>query len=152
MYWDQEESRIQGYVKWSGYDANDGSPSEEGKDGKRLPTFGENMTYFMRYQCNWMYLRYFMWNFAGRQNDIQGHGDNMRGNWISGFSAVDNARLGNQDESAPYFTSENPSHNVFFFLPLIFGVLGMIFHFYRSPKDAFVIMLAFLFTGLAIVV
>ena len=152
MYWDQEESRIQGYVKWSGYDANDGSPSEEGKDGKRLPTFGENMTYFMRYQCNWMYLRYFMWNFAGRQNDIQGHGDNMRGNWISGFSAVDNARLGNQDESAPYFTSQNPSHNVFFFLPLIFGVLGMIFHFYRSPKDAFVIMLAFLFTGLAIVV
>lgn len=152
MYWSQEQQRIDGYKKWSGYDANDGASTEKGKDGKRLPTFGENMTYFMRYQVNWMYVRYFMWNFAGRQNDIQGHGDNMRGNWISGFSAVDNARLGNQDEGAPYYTSENPSNNKFYFLPLILGIVGLFFHFYRAPKDAFVVMLAFLFTGLAILV
>jgi hypothetical protein len=152
MYWDQDEQRINGYKNWSGYDANDDAGTEIGKDGSRLPTFGENITYFGRYQVNWMYFRYFMWNFAGRQNDIQGHGDKMRGNWISGFSAVDNARLGNQDEAAPYFTSENPSHNTFFLLPLILGIIGLFFHFYRAPKDAFVVLLAFLFTGLAIVV
>lgn len=152
MYWDQEQQRIDGYKNWSGYDPNDGAGTDIGKDGNRLPTFGENMTYFGRYQVNWMYFRYFMWNFAGRQNDIQGHGDKMRGNWISGFSVIDNMRLGNQDEAAPYFTSENPSHNTFFLLPLILGIIGLFFHFYRAPKDAFVVLLAFLFTGLAIVV
>jgi hypothetical protein len=152
MYSDQTPQHIEGYKKWSGYDANDGMVTDKGKDGMRLPTFGENMTYFFRYQCNWMYWRYFMWNFAGRQNDIQGHGDAMRGNWISGFSAIDNARLGDQDKAAPYFTSQNPANNKFFLLPLIFGVIGMIFHFWRAPKDAFVLFLAFLFTGLAIVV
>jgi hypothetical protein len=151
MYSDQSPQHIEGYKKWSGYDPNDGTPSDKGKDGLRLPTFSENMTYFFRYQCNWMYWRYFMWNFAGRQNDIQGHGDAIRGNWISGFSAVDNARLGDQ-EKAPYFTSQNPANNRFFFLPLIFGVIGIIFHFWRAPKDAFVLFLAFLFTGLAIVI
>ena len=152
MYWSQEAHRIAGYKRWSGYDANDDKGGPIGKDGNRLPTFGENMTFFMSYQVNWMYWRYFMWNFAGRQNDIQGHGDNMRGNWISGFSSIDNARLGNQDEFAPYFTSENRSNNRFFFLPLILGFLGVIFHFYRAPKDAFVVFLAFLFTGVAIIV
>lgn len=75
MYWDQDEQRINGYKNWSRYDANDDAGTDIGKDGNRLPTFGENMTYFFRYQVNWMYFRYFMWNFAGRQNDIQGHGD-----------------------------------------------------------------------------
>src|SRR5574343_234829 len=151
-YWDQDQQRIDGYKNWSGYEPNDGAGTDIGKDGNRLPTFGENMTYFGRYQVNWMYFRYFMWNFAGRQNDIQGHGDKIRGNWISGFSAIDNARLGNQDEAAPYFTSQNKSHNTFFLLPLILGIVGLFFHFYRAPKDAFVVLLAFLFTGLAIVV
>ena len=152
MYWGQEAQRTEGYIKWSGYDPNDDAVTDQGKDGKRLPTFGENMNYFFRYQINWMYWRYFMWNFAGRQNDIQGHGDNIRGNWISGFSVVDNARLGNQDDAAPFFTSQNKSHNRFYFLPLIIGIIGLFFHFYRAPKDAFVVFLAFLFTGLAIVV
>jgi len=152
MYWSQDAQRISGYKKWSGYDANDLSGGELGKDGKRLPTFGENMKFFTSYQINWMYWRYFMWNFSGRQNDIQGHGDQMRGNWLSGFSVVDNARLGNQDEFAPHFTSENPSNNRFFFLPIILGFIGLIFHFYRAPKDAFVLSLVFLFTGLAIII
>jgi hypothetical protein len=153
MYWSQEQRRIDGYKRWSGYNANDGSGNGEvGTDGQRLPTFGENLTYFARYQVDWMYWRYFMWNFAGRQNDIQGHGDAMRGNWISGFSAIDNARLGNQGDNAPYYTSENPANNKYFLLPLIIGMIGLFFHFYRSPKDAFVLFLAFLFTGVAIVV
>lgn len=146
-----DRAKIAMYKSWSGYDATDGSGSEIGKDGNRLPTFGENMQYFFRYQVNWMYWRYFLWNFAGRQNDIQGHGDQMNGNWLSGFSFIDEARLGSQD-NAPYYTSENPSLNKFFFLPLILGLIGLFFHFYRAPKDAFVVTLVFLFTGLAIVV
>jgi len=139
------------YAKWSGYDENDGASTEIGRDGKRLPTFGENLTYFFRYQINWMYIRYFMWNFAGRQNDLQGHGDNMHGNWISGISFLDEARLGSQ-EHAPYFTTNNPGHNTYFMLPLILALIGLVFHYRKTPKDAFIITLAFIFTGLAIVV
>ncbi len=152
MYYDQEPNKVAGYKDWSGYDPAEDKGTEIGTDGNRLPSFGENMTYFFRYQVNFMYFRYFLWNFAGRQNDIQGHGDQMRGNWISGFSYIDNARLGNQDEYAPYYTKDNPSNNKFFFLPLILGLIGLIFHFYRAPKDAFVLSLVFLFTGLAIVI
>ncbi len=152
MYYSDEPSKIPGYKTWSGYDPNDGTATDKGKDGLRLPTFGENLTYFFRYQVNWMYWRYFMWNFAGRQNDIQGHGDQMRGNWKSGFSIVDNMRLGNQDEYAPAFTSNNKGNNKFFFLPLILGLIGIFIHFYKTPKDAFVVFLTFLFTGIAIVV
>lgn len=152
MYWSQEAHKVNGYKRWSGYDASEDMGTELGTDKKRLPTFGENMTYFFNYQVNWMYWRYFMWNFAGRQNDIQGHGDAMRGNWVSGISAIDNARLGDQGEMSPYFTHENPSNNHFFFLPLILGFIGLVFHAARAPKDAFVVFLGFLFTGLAIVV
>ena len=139
------------YAKWSGYNENDGTSTEIGRDGKRLPTFGENLTYFFRYQVNFMYIRYFMWNFAGRQNDLQGHGDNMHGNWLSGISFLDEARLGSQ-EHAPYYTQENPGRNTYFMLPLILALLGLIFHYRKMPKDAFILTLAFLFTGLAIVV
>lgn len=156
MYWTQESdvAKINGYKEWSGYNANNEvNPNDViGADGKRLPTFGENLTYFARYQINWMYWRYFMWNFAGRQNDIQGHGDEMRGNWISGITAIDEMRLGAQGADAPTFTQNNESHNTFYFLPLILGFIGMFFHFYRAPKDAFIVFLTFIFTGLAIVV
>ncbi len=169
MYWSAEPQRTESYIEWSGYDPNDalaerylqeaedmgvsyGEHPKVGKDGKRLPTFGENLTFFARYQVNWMYVRYFMWNFAGRQNDIQGsRGAAMRGNWSSGFSMIDDVRLGNQSE-APYYTKQNKSNNYFYLLPLILGLIGLFFHFYRAPKDAFVLLLAFIFTGLAIVV
>jgi len=147
MYWANEPNKIALYKQWSGYTGEPG----EGNDGLRLPTFGENMRYMFRYQMNWMYWRYFMWNFSGRQNDIRGHGDQMRGNWISGFNMVDNDRLGNQ-ENLPQYTADNESHNRFFFLPLILGLIGMLFHFYRTPKDAFVVLLTFLFTGVAIII
>ena len=151
MYSGDSPVHKQGYAKWSGYDENDGTNTEIGRDGKRLPSFGENLTYFMRYQVNWMYLRYFMWNFSGRQNDIQGHGDNLHGNWISGISFLDEARLGSQ-EFQPHYTTENPAHNKFFLLPLILALIGLVFHYRKAPKDAFVLTLAFIFTGLAIVV
>ncbi|NBW30520.1 MAG: hypothetical protein EBR35_04595, partial [Flavobacteriales bacterium] len=150
-YSGDNQNHVQGYQKWSGYDPADGTDSEIGRDGKRLPSFSENLSYFFSYQVNWMYIRYFMWNFSGRQNDIQGHGDNMRGNWISGINFLDEARLGSQ-EFAPHYTKDNASHNKFFLLPLILALIGLFFHFSRAPKDAFVILLAFLFTGLAILV
>ncbi len=151
MYSGDNPLHQQGYENWSGYDANEDKGTELGRDGKRLPTFGENLTYFFRYQVNWMYMRYFMWNFSGRQNDIQGHGDNLRGNWISGINFIDEARLGSQ-EFAPHYTTDNQAHNKFYMLPLFLALIGLIFHIYKAPKDAFVLGLAFLFTGLAIVV
>ena len=89
--------------------------------------------------------------FSGRQNDFQGHGDNMRGNWISGFDFIDESRLGSQQFS-PFYTSENKSNNKYYFIPLIFALIGLIYHYLKAPKDAFVLTLAFLFTGIAIVV
>ncbi|MEX2483013.1 MAG: DUF2723 domain-containing protein [Brumimicrobium sp.] len=150
MFFRGDANRASGYRQWSGYDANRRGP--KGEDGKPIPSFGENLTFFMSYQVNWMYWRYFMWNFTGRQNDIQGHGDEFRGNWLSGFEAVDEARLGAQGDNAPYFTQTNPSNNKFYFIPLILGLIGLFFHFMKAPKDAFVVLLLFLFTGLAIVV
>lgn len=150
MYSADEPRKVDGYKNWSGYDASrrDG---EMGKDQLPLPTFSENMSYFFRYQVNWMYFRYFMWNFSGRQNDIQGDGNQMNGNWKSGFSFIDTPRLGDQ-ENAPYYTTNNKANNSFFFIPLILGLIGFFFHAYRSPKDAFIIFLGFLLTGLAIVI
>ena len=147
MYAPGKES---GYKFWSGY-TNENTGLDGGKDKMRLPTFGENLSYFYNYQLNWMYFRYFMWNFAGRQNDIQGHGNSMNGNWISGIPFIDNARLGDQSK-APFFTSENKANNKFYFIPLIFALIGLLFHYLKAPKDAFVLTLAFIFTGIAIVV
>lgn len=150
MYAETEQHK-NGYIEWSGYDPNDGANTELGRDGQRLPTMGENLTYFFRYQVNWMYMRYLLWNFSGRQNDIQGHGDNMRGNWISGVDFVDAPHVGPAD-AQPYYTADNPAHNRYYLIPLAFILLGVFFHFYKTPKDAFVLFLAFLFTGIAIVV
>ena len=142
---------VSGYKYWSGYNPDDETDSEIGNDGNRMPSTAENLTYFFNYQLNWMYFRYFMWNFSGRQNDIQGHGDDMRGNWISGINFIDNARLGDQ-AYAPLYSSDNKSNNKFYFIPLIFALIGLVFHYRKSPKDAFVLTLAFLFTGIAIVI
>ncbi|RFC53132.1 glycosyltransferase family 117 protein [Brumimicrobium aurantiacum] len=153
MYVRNDPQRANGYRNWSGYDPNRKVPASQiGDDGRPIPTFGNNLQYFVSYQVNWMYWRYFMWNFAGRQNDIQGDGDTFRGNWISGFDVVDEARLGAQGENAPYYTQENPSHTKFFYIPLILGLIGMFFHFLKAPKDGIVVLVLFLLTGLAIVV
>jgi len=118
------------------------------------PTFAENIRFFVKYQINFMYWRYFMWNFVGRQNDIQGHGNVIDGNWISGIKFIDEARLGNQDFLPKKF-ADNPGRNTYFFLPLILGILGIIFQFRagsQGKKDLWVVFLLFFFTGLAIVV
>lgn len=150
MFNSDEPRKVEGYKMWSGYDPSRVG-AETGSDNLPLPSFAENMRYFYSYQINYMYIRYFMWNFAGRQNDIQGDGNQINGNWKSGFAHVDTPRLGDQD-NAPYYVTNNPANNSFFFIPLILGLIGLVFHAYRSPKDAFVVFLGFLLTGLAIVV
>lgn len=114
------------------------------------PTFGDNLKFFFSYQIGHMYARYFLWNFAGRQNDQQGHGDFTTGNWISGIKAIDNMRLGGQ-YSLPENLKTDPSNNKYYFLPLLLGLIGAWWHFRRNQKDAGVVGLLFFFTGLAIV-
>ncbi|MBP3762564.1 MAG: DUF2723 domain-containing protein [Bacteroidales bacterium] len=122
------------------------------------PTMGQNMTFFHRYQMGWMYWRYFMWNFAGRQNDDQGHyfnddgtRDYMRGNWISGIKFLDEARLGPQDQMPDHMANDK-SRNVYYLLPLILGIIGLVYHIRRHPKDAFIVFIMFFMTGLAIAI
>lgn len=153
MFISGDARREQGYKSWSGYDANRRvSNDQKGKDGRPIPTFGNNLQYFTKYQVNWMYWRYFMWNFSGRQNDVQGHGSALRGNWKSGFDFIDEMRLGAMGDNEIYFSKENPSNNKFYFLPFILGLIGLFFHFLKAPKDAFVVSLLFLLTGFAIVI
>ncbi len=118
------------------------------------PTFVENMRFFLSYQVNHMYWRYFMWNFVGRQNDIQSHGGVLHGNWVSGIGFIDNARLGNQD-NLPKSLANNKAHNTYYFLPLLLGLLGIYFQYSKGvegKKGAWVVFLLFFLTGLAIVI
>ena len=97
-----------------------------------------------------MYWRYFMWNFAGRQNDIQGHGELENGNWISGIDFIDNARLGNQDNLPKSMT--NSGRTEFYFLPLILGLIGLFYHLKKDINNSWIVFLLFFMTGLAIVI
>ncbi|MDR0732584.1 MAG: DUF2723 domain-containing protein [Dysgonamonadaceae bacterium] len=119
-----------------------------------VPTFMENLKFFFSYQVNFMYWRYFLWNFAGRQNEIQGYGEVANGNWISGIKFLDERRLGSQD-NLPDFIAKNKGHNKFYLLPLLLGILGVIFQIYSGKKgtqDFWVVFLLFFMTGLAIVI
>ncbi len=118
------------------------------------PTFSENITFFFSYQINWMYWRYFMWNFSGRQNDIQGNGDILNGNWITGFNFLDSIRLGDQNH-LPTALANNRGKNKYYMLPLILGLLGLFFQFNagdKGKKDFWVVLSLFIMTGLAILV
>ena len=114
------------------------------------PTFGQNLKFFIDYQCNWMYWRYFMWNFVGRQNDIESQGELDHGNWISGISAIDNARLGDQ-ENLPACL-QNPGQTKYYFLPLILGLCGLFWLLKKDLKQSWIIFLLFFMTGLAIII
>ena len=121
----------------------------------KVPSQIDNLLFFISYQCNWMYWRYFLWNFAGRQNDIQGHGEAEHGNWLSGFSFIDNARLGDQS-LLPDDLKNNKGHNVFYCLPLLLGLLGLLWQSLscgqKGIKQFWVVFFLFFMTGLAIVV
>lgn len=117
------------------------------------PTFLENIRYFLSYQVNFMYWRYFMWNFSGRQNDIQGNGEVMNGNWITGIPAIDEILIGPQDDM-PLDIVNNKGHNVYYMLPLLLGILGLLYQAYSGEKGIqsfWVTFFLFFMTGLAIV-
>ena len=126
--------------------------------GDQRPTAGQNLKFFNRYQLGWMYWRYFMWNFAGRQNDEQGHyfnedgtRDYLHGNWISGIKFIDESRLGPQD-NLPDHMEQNKARNKYYMLPLLLGIIGLIYHIRKHPKDAFIVFIMFFMTGLAIAI
>lgn len=116
-----------------------------------VPSQAENLKFFTDYQIGWMYLRYFMWNYSGRQNDVQGHGDFIDGNWLSGVDFVDAERLGDRS-TVPDHRKSDKSHNRYFYLPLLLGLIGAVFQAFRNLKDFSVTGLLFILTGLAIVV
>ena len=156
------------YESWMG--GVDGSEVAYDRCGEpmtvKVPTQLENIRFFLSYQCNFMYWRYFMWNFAGRQNDIQGNGELEHGNWLSGIPFIDNARLGDQS-MLPDELKENKGHNVFYCLPLILGLLGLFWQAWYTHKrkvdektiddpigirQFWVVFFLFFMTGLAIVI
>jgi hypothetical protein len=112
------------------------------------PTLGQNLRYMFEFQFGYMYMRYFMWNFVGKQNDVQGRYDE-NGDWLSGIGFVDSLRLGSQ-ENLPSDWTDNKGRNTYFFLPLLLGILGIVFQISRNPKQFWVLFIFFMFTGLAI--
>ena len=138
----------QGKVNYEGYDAFLKSTIGNYLDIEK-PSFGDNMNYMFSFQFGYMYWRYFMWNFVGRQNDIQGKGDDFNGNWISGIGFLDNAFLGPQD-NLPSDVLDNKARNTYYFLPLLLGLLGLLFHASKDWKRFAVLLVFFLFTGLAL--
>ena len=116
---------------------------------KRRPTFGENISFMIQYQFGYMYGRYFMWNFAGKQDDIQGNLDN-HGNWLSGINFIDDIRLGSQ-ENLTSDVKNNKGRNKYYFLPLILGLIGLFYHFKNDKNNFYILLLFFAFTGLAII-
>jgi len=121
-----------------------------GMDDSHFPTLFDNIGFLFKYQIGNMYMRYFMWNFVGRQNDDQGQGSLYEGQWLSGIKPIDALILGNQSNLPPSIADSN-AYNRFFFLPLLIGIFGAVWHFKRNQKDAGIVALLFFFTGLAIV-
>ena len=145
---------VREYKKWSNFKGN----AIRTKDNQGNPTiinkpkfFSENLKYFFSYQVNWMYWRYFMWNFAGKQNDIQGHGNILEGNWLSGIDVIDAQRLGNRS-ALPDSITRNRALNHYYFFPLILALIGLIYQLIRDPKNFGIVALLFLLMGLAIVI
>ena len=115
------------------------------------PTMADNIKYFFRYQTGWMYLRYFLWNFSGKQNDLEGFGNPRDGCAITGIPFIDNYFLGDQSKLPDSIPTKNKSYNRMYMLPLILGLVGLIFHFRSNRKDWIITALLFFFTGEAIV-
>lgn len=145
--WSSQGHHVDGYKQWSNFKGRNVRASNG--ETVKIPTFGENLAFLFNYQWGHLYWRYFMWNFVGRQNDVQSQGEIINGNWISGIDAIDSARLGDQSK-VPTSTKNNPGRNKYYFLPLILGIIGLVYQFSKDPKDWLVLGLLFFFTGMAI--
>ena len=151
MYSSAHIPQYKGWVDIKGYDV----PYDECGNAimVNIPTQWDNIKFFFRYQLNFMYWRYFMWNFAGRQNDIQGSGEIEHGNWITGIPFIDNWLVGDQS-LLPQELKDNKGHNVFYCLPLLLGLIGLFWQAYRGQKGVqqfWVVFFLFFMTGIAIV-
>jgi tetratricopeptide (TPR) repeat protein len=150
-----EASHVEGYKQWGDVKGTPVKINQFGENKTVMkPTFGENLRFFFDYQLNFMYWRYFLWNFSGRQNDIQGYGGILNGNWITGIKFLDAARLGPQD-NMPVDIANNKAHNVFYMLPLILGLIGIAFQLLRKDEKGtqnfLIVFFLFFMTGIAIV-
>ena len=157
MYSSQYASHISGYKYWGNIAEHHKNKTTENRNGEmetmEIPTMTANLIFFFKYQINYMYLRYFYWNFVGRQNDVQGvMNNNMDGNWITGIKFLDDFKLDTDSSQKIYRDKNNFANNHFYGLPLILGLCGMFFHFKRNKPDAWVVLCFFLLTGLAIIV
>ncbi|MDP4263308.1 MAG: DUF2723 domain-containing protein [Bacteroidota bacterium] len=150
--WDKsnDQNHFSFYVQWLDLKPGDDQDQQKGR-GQYVPTYADNANWFVTYQLNLMYWRYFMWNFAGKQNDIQGMGNARDGNWISGIPIIDNNRLGDQDK-LPASIQHNKAHNKLYMLPFILGILGCVYQFKRNKTDWVVTFLLFFLTGIAVVI
>lgn len=154
MWSNQKSAHIEMYKQ---YGKVKGIPIEvEGDDGKSetriKPTFSENLRYFFTYQVGHMYFRYFMWNFSGRQNDIESQGEIENGNWLTGFNWFDENILGLGPQDNLPESMKNPARNEFYMLPFLLGLLGFFHHLKKDKRNTLVVALLFIMTGLAIVV
>ena len=132
--------------------AREGSVAYAGQPlAVKVPSYADNIRWFMTYQMGFMYWRYFMWNYSGRQNDIQGGGNRRDGNWISGISFIDNLRLGDQSK-IPDSIKHNKAHNELYLVPFILGIIGCVYQFIKNRQDWIVTFLLFFMTGVAIVI
>jgi hypothetical protein len=146
--WDKsnDQGHMNFYIQWlnlAQIPDDDGTP-------RYVPTYGDNAEWFFTYQMGLMYWRYFMWNFAGKQNDVQGLGNARDGNWISGISLMDNNRLGDQSK-IPDSIGHNQAHNKLYMLPFMLGILGCVYQLLRNRKDWIVTFLLFFITGIGVV-
>ena len=151
-----DANHAQDYESWMGGVSGSEVPYDRCGENimVKMPSQLENIKFFLSYQCNFMYWRYFMWNFAGRQNGIQGHGELEHGNWITGISFIDNARLGDQN-NLPDELKNDKGHNVFYCLPLLLGLIGLFWQAFRGQRGIrqfWVVFFLFFMTGLAIVI
>lgn len=166
----QTESHIDAYIRWTGLKESDLFEAQRNQEGqimtdrfgkpvynhnqpKNKPPFSKNIVFFVKYQLGHMYFRYFMWNFSGRQNDIQGNfkEEITKGNWITGIDFLDSQRLGNQ-KLYPKDLLKNRARNKYYLLPLLLGLIGMLFHYKHDTRNFWVVMTLFVATGIAIVI
>ena len=152
--WSDSPDHVREYETYTG---NKGKPIKitDPQTGEpktvRVPAFGQNLKFMFNYQFGFMYFRYFMWNFSGRQNDTQSLGGPMNGNWITGIEFIDAPRTGSL-KGMPDDIKNNPSRNTYYLLPLLLGLVGFLWHFNRDVRNWWIVSLLFIMTGIAIVI
>jgi hypothetical protein len=149
--WSDQSDHIEVYKQWGGTDGTSLQITDQSgeKSIVKKPRFSENLKFMFKYQYNYLYFRYFMWNFAGKQSDTQGTGGAINGNWISGINFIDTPRVGTPD--IPTEQKNDPSRNRYFLLPLLLGLAGLFYQLNRDNRNWWIIALLFIMTGIAIV-